>query len=364
MTLKFHSLVIADLQSETAAALCVTFAVPPELAPTFSFKAGQHVAVRALIAGEEVRRNYSICSSPADGALRIAVKRAEGGCFSGWLHDHAAIGNRLDVMPPSGRFTVALDQGAARAYLAIAAGSGITPVISLIKTVLAQEPNSRFVLLYSNRNAKSIMFRATLEDLKDGHLDRLTVLHTLSRERQDARLLNGRIDADKIAAVLKSAFPVALPDLALLCGPTPLLKLARATLEAAGLPRERIKIENFAAQPGRPAAKAPSPDAQPGPLSPVLIPAATARITLHGREAVITMTEAETVIEAAIRAGLEAPYSCRGGMCCTCRAKLTEGQVAMDANYSLEPWELTAGFVLTCQSRPKTALIAIDYDAR
>lgn len=360
-TREFKSLLVKDVHAEADAAVCITFEVPRELGKLYEFKPGQHVALRLTIDGIEQQRNYSICSAPSEGMLRIGVKRVGGGRFSQHVNTAVKAGDRVDVMLPAGRFFVTTDPAARRAILAIAAGSGITPVLSIISAVLEGEPQSRVVLLYGNRETKSIMFRSVLEDLKDRFIDRLVVLHALSGEQLDSPFLSGRIDAEKISAVLKAAFPGSLPDLAFLCGPTPVLKLARAALEAAGMPRERVKHEIFFSQAPRTAAaeaRSSSPAAEAKPA------VAQARIRLNGRETVIPVAADETIVEAAVRAGLEAPFACRGGMCSTCRAKLVDGNVAMDVNYALEPWELEAGFVLTCQSRPKSAKIAIDYDAR
>ncbi|KAB2849802.1 MAG: 2Fe-2S iron-sulfur cluster binding domain-containing protein [Hyphomicrobiaceae bacterium] len=361
-TREFRSLLIKDVTPETEEAVSVTFDVPGGLAEDFRFKPGQHVALRLRVDGIEQQRNYSICSAPsAEGTLKIGVKRVAGGRFSQFVSSQLKAGDRVDVMLPTGRFFITPDPSAAKSYLAIATGSGITPVLSIIAAILEGEPQSRVVLLFGNRETKSIMFRSVLEDLKDRFIDRLVVLHALSREHLYSPVLSGRIDAQKISAVLKSAFPGRLPDMAFLCGPTPVLKLARAALESAGMPRERVKHEIFFSQAPRTAPPAVPADAAVQEIAP---PYASARIRLNGREKVIPIAAGETIIEAATRAGLEAPFACKGGMCSSCRAKLVEGKVEMEVNYALEPWELDAGFVLTCQSRPTTKRIAVDYDAR
>ena len=361
-TREFKSLLIKEVRPEADDAVCIAFEMPPEYAPHYAFKPGQHVALRLKVDGIEQQRNYSICSPPSERDLRIAVRRIGGGRFSHHVNTALKAGDRVDVMLPTGRFLIATEPSASRSYLAIAAGSGITPILSMLTAILEAEPNSRAVLLYGNRETKSIMFRSALEDLKDCYLDRLVVLHALSREQGDSPLLAGRIDAEKISAVLKSAFPGRLPDMAFLCGPTPLLKLARGALEAAGMPRERVKHEIFFSQAPQSAAAAPKITASAAEEAKPAI--AEARVRLHGRETMVPIAAGETIVEAATRAGLEAPFACKGGMCSTCRAKLVDGEVAMDVNYALEPWELAAGFVLTCQSRPKSTKLAIDYDAR
>jgi ring-1,2-phenylacetyl-CoA epoxidase subunit PaaE len=356
MTPQFHRLAVTEIRRETPDSVSIAFAVPPALADAYRFLPGQHVTVKRTLDGEEVRRSYSICSGLDDGELRIAVKKQEGGVFSSFANERLRPGDTLEVMTPTGHFTVPLDPDAARTYLGIAAGSGITPLLSLIKTVLTREPKSRFFLLYGNRTTASIMFREALESLKDRFLDRLSVTHVLSREAQDVPALSGRIDEEKLALFLRAAIPAAAVDHAFLCGPPELLRRAEATLRALGLPAERLHLERFTvdgAPPPRRASRAA------GTVRPAV---AEAEAVLDGGRHRFPIGEGETVIDAALAAGLELPYSCRGGMCCTCRAKLVEGEVAMDHNYSLEPWELQAGYVLTCQSRPKTKKIVLDYD--
>jgi ring-1,2-phenylacetyl-CoA epoxidase subunit PaaE len=331
--------------------------VPPDLAAAYRFQHGQHVTVKQRLAGEEVRRSYSICSGVDDGELRIAVKRQEGGAFSTFANERLKPGDALEVMTPTGHFTAPLDPAAAHLYLGIAAGSGITPLLSIIRTVLAREPRSRFILLYGNRTTQSILFREALEDLKDRFLDRLSVTHVLSREAQDVPALSGRIDAAKLALFLGGAGPAAAIDHAFLCGPAEMIETAEKTLLDLGLPKERLHIERFAVD-GAIAPKRPAARAAAGTRAVI----AEAEAVLDGIRHRFSIAEGETVIDAALAAGLELPYSCRGSMCCTCRARLVEGEVAMDHNYSLEPWELKAGYVLTCQSHPKTARIVLDYD--
>ena len=357
MTPQFHPLTIAEIRRETPEAVSIAFAVPPELAPAYRFQHGQHVTLKHPSEGLEVRRSYSICSGIDDGELRIAVKRQEGGIFSTFANERLRPGDTLEVMTPTGHFTAPLEPGASRLYLGIAAGSGITPLLSIIRTVLAREPRSRFVLLYGNRTTQSILFREALEDLKDRFLGRLSLTHVLSREAQDVPALSGRIDAAKLALFLRGTAPANQVDHAFLCGPGALIETAEKTLLGLGMPKERIHVERFAIE-GAVALRRASPDAAAAPR-PVV---AEAEALLDGIRHHFPIGAGETVIDAALAAGLELPYSCRGGMCCTCRARLVEGEVAMDRNYSLEPWELEAGFVLTCQSRPKTRRIRLDYD--
>jgi ring-1,2-phenylacetyl-CoA epoxidase subunit PaaE len=354
----FHTLTVADVRRETPDAVSVAFAVPPSLARDYRFAPGQHLTLRTTLDGAECRRSYSICTAPADDDLRVAVKKVEDGLFSSWINEGLKRGDAIDVMTPQGRFGLAPDPAAAHVYLAVAAGSGITPVMSLARTLLSQESQSEFVLIYGNRTSQSIIFKDALDDLKDRFLERLTVHHVLSREQQELPLLNGRIDAEKIEALIAAVARPDQIDHVFLCGPGGLIEESKAKLLQLGVAAERIHVEYFSAD-GAPVP--PRPPAQrevDGGTEPV----ATVQLTLQGAVYVVPMLEGETIVDAGLRHGLDMPYSCRGGMCCTCRAMLKEGEVAMDLNYSLEPWELEAGYVLTCQSHPKTPRVVVDYD--
>ncbi|BAT57499.1 1,2-phenylacetyl-CoA epoxidase, subunit E [Variibacter gotjawalensis] len=357
MAIAFHKLTVSDVRRETPDAVSIAFAVPPDLADDYRFVPGQHLTLRRDVSGEDQRRSYSICTAEDEGELRIAVKQVDGGVFSTFANSTIKVGDTLDVMTPQGRFGVPHDAMAARTYLAVAAGSGITPVMSMMKTVLRNEPMSRFILIYGNRTAQTIIFKDALDDLKDKYLGRLVVHHVLSREPQEVPMLSGRIDGEKLSALVRASGPVAGIDHAFLCGPGALITESKAALEQLGLPTERIHIEYF------------STDGMPVERRVVAsqasdeVASATAAIMLDGAYQEVPMRAGESVMDAGIRAGLEMPYSCKGGMCCTCRAKVTEGEVEMDLNYSLEPWELEAGFVLTCQAHPKTSRIAVDFDA-
>ncbi|MFZ5689815.1 MAG: 1,2-phenylacetyl-CoA epoxidase subunit PaaE [Pseudomonadota bacterium] len=356
MAVAFHKLKVADVRRETPDAVSIAFAVPPELADEYRFHPGQHLTLRRECDGQDVRRSYSICTGLDDRELRVAVKKVEGGVFSTLCNEVLRPGDTIDVMTPQGRFGVMPDPATARNYLAIAAGSGITPILSLLRSVLSREPNSRFMLIYGNRTAKDIIFKEALEDLKDRFIGRLVVHHVLSREQQEIELFNGRIDAGKIEALLKSFASANRIDHAFLCGPGAMIEDAKATLIRLGTPPGNVHIEYFSTDgvpvtPRRTAAKAAGE-----------APVAHAHVTLHGSVYEIPMLDGETIIDAGERAGIELPYSCRGGMCCTCRAKLVSGEAEMAVNYSLEPWEKEAGYVLTCQARPLTKEIVVDYD--
>jgi ring-1,2-phenylacetyl-CoA epoxidase subunit PaaE len=357
MQVAFHRLEVRQIRPETPEAVSVVFAVPEELSQAYRFDPGQHLTLRTTLRGVETRRSYSICAGLDDGELRIAVKKVEDGVFSRWLGESVKPGDWIDVMTPQGRFGLRPDPEAARTYLAIAAGSGITPVISIVRSVLARERKSRVVLLYGNRTTHSIIFKEALEDLKDRFLDRFSLLHVLSRERQEVALLDGRIDPDKIAVVLHMLAPADQIDQAFLCGPAGLIEQSRASLLRGGVPAARIHVEHFTidglprSARGRGRAKADSQE-----------PAATVRVRLNGIEHRVALAPGESILEAGLRHGLDLPFSCRAGMCCTCRAMLTHGRVDMDQNYSLEPWELQAGYVLTCQAHPVTQTLSVDYD--
>ncbi len=353
---RFHRLRVSEVRRETADAVSIAFDLPAELRPEFGFTSGQYLTLKTLIDGEDVRRSYSICSGLDDGELRVAVKKVEGGVFSCFANENLKSGDEVEVMTPMGRFTLQSAPEAVRNLVGFASGSGITPLLSIIKTVLAREPNSRFTLFYGNRSTGSILFREALEDLKDRFLERLSVFHVLSRETQDISILNGRLDGEKVALFLRSIVPAATIDEAFVCGPADMIDQIETALIGQGLPRERVHVERFtpSGAVARPAVARPRAAEE--------APAASATIITDGIATRIPVRADETVLEAATRAGLDLPYSCRGGMCCTCRAKVSEGEVTMDVNYSLEPWELEAGFVLTCQARPVTAAVTVDFD--
>ncbi|MEH1123764.1 1,2-phenylacetyl-CoA epoxidase subunit PaaE [Micromonospora sp. CPCC 206061] len=350
----FHPLTVAAVDRITDDAVAVTFAVPPELREAFGFRAGQHLTVRRVGSdGDDVRRSYSLCSTPAElaasGRLRIGVKEIPGGAFSGFAARTLRPGDAVEVLPPLGHFTTAFAPDRVRHYGAVVAGSGITPVLSLVATALATEPGSRFTLLYGNRYARSVMFAEELSDLKDRYPDRLHVVHVLSREPQDARLLSGRIDADRLAALVE-ALDLSDVDEWFLCGPHGLVMDAKAVLGSAHVHIELFHVEDAPAPPRR-----PEPDQGAG--------GAQVTILLDGRSSNFTMAPGERVLDAALRVRGELPYACKGGVCSTCRAKVVEGAVVMARNYALEPDELAAGYVLTCQSSPTTDRVVIDYDA-
>jgi ring-1,2-phenylacetyl-CoA epoxidase subunit PaaE len=305
--------------------------------------------------GEEVRRSYSICSGPDDGELRIAVKKVDGGAFSSWAADELKPGDELDVMTPTGRFGITPAPGEARVHVGFAAGSGITPILSIVKGVLAREPKSRFFLFYGNRSSTGVMFLETLEELKDRFLQRFSLFHVISGEEQDLPILHGRLNGDKVRVLLRSLVPASSVDHVFICGPTAMSEEIEATCRDLGIAEDKIHIERFVSGLGG----KPRPKAVIAPSAP---PKAFASLVIDGKRREVPVAEGEAILDAALRAGIDLPFACKGGMCSTCRAKLVEGNAAMDVNYSLEPWELQAGFILTCQAKPVSEKIVVDYD--
>ena len=356
---QFHALTITDVRRETRRAVSIAFAVPEHLAELFRFAPGQYLTLRSVVDGEEVRRTYSVCTGLDEGELRVAVKRLPGGRFSTFAHELLTVGSTVEVMPPRGRFTVCLDPSKGRTLAAFASGSGITPIMSIMKSVLAREPGSRFFLFFGNRSAEDILFKEEIEDLKDRYLDRLAVFHVLSRQSQELEILNGRLDGRRIRLLLTHLLPAALVDEFFLCGPEGMLQGAQTALHDLGVEPARVRIERFT-----PATPPAEPAARPALLEPEAPhrPGARVALVIDGTRHSLALEAGETIIDAGLRAGLDLPYSCRAGMCCTCRAKLLEGEVLMKENFGLEPWEVKAGYVLTCQSLPQTASITVDYD--
>ena len=353
---KFHPLTIAHVARETRDAVAITFDVPPALKDAFRFVQGQHLTLRAEVGGEDMRRSYSICSAVQDDCLRIAVKKAAGGAFSTWVNERAKAGQTIEVMPPMGHFNVPLDPANARHYVGFAAGSGITPLLSIIKTTLLVEPRSRFTLFYGNRSSATVIFKEELSDLKDRFLSRLNLVYVMSREPQDIALLNGRIDKEKTDALLTHWVDLEDVDAVFLCGPDGMMRAVSTSLEAHGFPKSKVKIELFAASiPRREHKAAVAATAGHGECT------VTAIIDGAARQFTLEKTK-ENVIDAALRQGVELPYSCKGGVCSTCRAKLVEGEVDMDVNFALEDYELARGFILCCQSYPVTDKVVVDFD--
>ena len=355
MTPKFHPLKVAELRRETADSVSLCFEVPAELAEDYRFVQGQHLTLKARVDGEEVRRSYSICAGVNDGELRVAIKKVAGGRFSTWANGGIKVGDVLEVMTPEGRFHTPLDPAQAKHYVAFAAGSGITPILSLIKTTLAAEPNSRFTLVYGNRRQASVMFAEALEDIKNRYLARFTLYNLFSREEQEVPLFNGRLDAAKVAAFVDTLLPVADIDEAFICGPGAMIDEVESALLGAGMSADHIHLERFGVPDSAPAHHVEAGDA----------PQATIVVVADGLRREMEFHASDpSILDVALRAGMDLPYSCKGGVCCTCRAKVVEGKVRMDKNYTLEQPDVDAGYVLTCQAHPLTERVVISFDER
>jgi ring-1,2-phenylacetyl-CoA epoxidase subunit PaaE len=358
---QFHALTVVHVERLTDDAVAVTFAVPEELREEYRYEPGQHLTLRATINDEEVRQSYSICLARSEaertGTLRVASARVQGGRMSNWLNDSVAEGDVIDVMTPLGSFTCPTQPGGIRHHLAIAAGSGITPVLSLITTVLEEEPQSRVTLLFGNRRTASVMFLEELEDLKNRYLGRLQLLHVLSREPQGVELFSGRLDPGRVRQILDLLAPVDTVDEFYLCGPYGMVTGAQELLREAGVDGRHVHHEIFhVAEQESPREEVVVDESAP--------PAAVVTVNLDGRTSRVEMpSKEETILNATLRSRPDAPYSCTGGVCGTCRARLVSGEVRMDRNYALEPEELAAGVVLTCQSHPVTDEVSLDYDA-
>lgn len=366
----FHPLVISDIAPLTDDSVTITFAVPDDLREDYAFTAGQHLTVRTKLAGDDVRRSYSICSPVSSGVLRIGVKRLAGGAFSEVALSQLHVGDSVEVMTPSGRFGVALDPTTAKHHVCIAAGSGITPMLSIIATTLEGEPRSRVTLVYGNRTSKSVMFLEELEDLKDRYPERLHLVHVLSREPQEVELFSGRLDADRVRRILGVLAPVETVDEFFLCGPFGMVTAVRTLLVDAGVPRRQIHAEVFhiesatSAGSTATAGTTSATGSERGAGRAGTDQGASVTITLDGRRSSFRLPEVgPPVLEAALAVRPDAPFACRGGVCGTCRAKVVDGTVRMDTNWALEPEEIERGYVLTCQSHPTSATLVLDYDA-
>jgi ring-1,2-phenylacetyl-CoA epoxidase subunit PaaE len=352
----FHTLRVSQVDRLTDDSVAIGFDVPPELEGEYAYSHGQHVTVRTAAAGDSVRRNYSICAPAGSGALRIGVKRLPGGAFSEYALERLAVGDEIEVMTPTGRFFTPLDPSQAKHYALIAAGSGITPILSIAASILGVEPESRVTLVYANRTTKSVMFLEELEDLKDRHRDRFHLIHVLSREAMDVELFSGRLDASRLDRILDVLLPPDAVDDWFLCGPYAMVTELTEVLAKHDVDKAHVHTELFhvdtAPRPPTPPVMADDPDA------------AEVVFALDGRRSTVRVSpDGPPIVEAALTVRSDAPYACKGGVCGTCRARLTEGSVRMDTNYALEPDEVERGYVLTCQSHPTSDRVVLDYDA-
>ena len=364
MSVIFHPLRVRSVQPDTSEAVVVSFEVPEELRPVFGFTQGQYLTLRKEIDGQDLRRSYSICAGLDDGELRVGVRKVRGGVFSNWINAHLRPGDTVQVMAPQGRFFVPIEPASARHHVGIAGGSGITPILSIMKTVLAREPLSRFTLIYGNRQLQSTMFKEEIEDLKNRYMTRLVLHHVFSDEHTDSPLGHGVMNREKIGEFLQTVVPAAGIDHAYVCGPFQMNDEAEAAMLAAGVPEERIHIERFGV-----ALPSATSAGQVGAVVHEALPgdAKQARITIvrDGLQREIAFTEGQpSILDAASAAGLEVPFSCTSGVCGTCRAKLVEGEVRMERNFALDKNEVAAGFVLTCQAHPLTERVTLSFDER
>jgi len=370
MASHFTTLQVEDIRRETADCVSVSFSIPPELQEAFRFRQGQNITIRYRVDGEEIRRSYSICSSPLEDELRIAIKKVPGGLFSTYANDQLHIGTVLEVLPPTGKFYTELNPAHQKNYLAFAAGSGITPILSLIKTTLATEPHSHFTLVYGNRHRPSIIFRDELAALKNRYLQRFALHHILSREKMDTPLNQGRITTEKCRELCGKLIDLPGTDEIFICGPGEMIFTVKDWLEQTGVDPKKIHFELF------------------NTIDPAAGPQSGGRHTrsgeerlaadaaLKGKTSKVTVKldgisydfdlpfDGEAILDAALQQGADLPFACKGGVCCTCRARLTEGKVEMEVNYALEAEELAAGFILACQSHPRTERVIIDFDSK
>ncbi len=350
----FHNLTVTDILRTIKDAVVVTLKADDEAA--FEFTQGQYLTFRRDFEGEELRRNYSICTGRDEGILQIGIKRVDGGTFSTWANEELAVGDRLEAMKPQGRFFGKSEPNAGKSYLAYAGGSGITPILSILKTVLATEPGAEFTLVYANRGVGSIMFREELEDLKNIYMDRLTVIHILESNAQEVDLFTGRVTEEKCALLFKHWIDISAIDTAYICGPEPMMLGIRSALSAHGLANDQIRFELFgASQQGRAKHMAAVANASAKGST-------SATIILDGAARNIEMARDTSILDAATTNDLGAPFSCKAGVCSTCRAKLIEGEVDMIANHALEDYEVEQGYILTCQSYPLSNKVVVDYD--
>jgi ring-1,2-phenylacetyl-CoA epoxidase subunit PaaE len=358
MSIHFHKLKIKEVRKETNDCVSISFEIPPGLGESFSFQQGQNITVKKVINGEETRRSYSICSSPYENELRVAVKKVEGGAFSTLANSLLKAGDELEILPPTGKFNTTLDKNNRKSYLAFAAGSGITPVISIIKTTLQTEPHSSFTLVYGNRSRASIIFFEELEGLKNKYMNRFNLVHILSRERTDAPLNFGRINLEKLAELSRMLNYSSFDEI-FICGPETMIFTVKEYLEHKNIDRKKIHFELFTT-PGakKSEVRSEKSEVKEGTKSKITV-------KLDGRTFDFDLGYNDDVIlDAALKQGADLPYACKGGVCCTCKARLLEGEVVMDVHWGLEEEEIQQGYILTCQSHPKTETVVVDFDVK
>ena len=358
MALHFHPLKVKDIKRETPDCVSISFDIPKELANEFRFKQGQSLTLRKILEGEEIRRSYSICTSPLENEVRVAVKKVQGGLFSTFANTDLKPGDVMEVMPPSGNFYTSLDPANKKNYVAFAAGSGITPVISIIKTTLLSEPKSTFTLVFGNKNHTSIIFKEELEALKDKYMERFRLYHILSRERMEADINYGRINADKCDQLTK-LIELHTADEFFICGPEEMIFCVRDFLEHKGIDKRKIHFELFTTP------KRKDSGYKPQAAGEVNKETSNITVKLDGRSFDFKLDyDSNNILDAALVQGADLPYACKGGVCTTCKAKLIEGKIEMEVNYGLEQDEVDAGFILTCQSHPRSEKVMVDFDVK
>ena len=362
---KFHDLPVSNITPEAAGAVAITFQVPEDLRSGFNFKAGQFLTLRATIDGNDVRRSYSISSSQnsfvQNGTLEVGIRPVQGGVFSNWAATQLKVGDVLRVMPADGRFIVQRPRAIHR--VGFAAGSGITPILSILASTLEEQPESKFTLVYGNRRMDSVMFNEALQDLKDRYPNRLTLIHVLSRQAQEVPLLEGRIDEAKVKEIVNSLLPAASMDEVFICGPEAMIEATEKALLEVGVPARNIRTERFTS----PTLEALPADARTKVVlghAPESKGDVALTIVLDGKKHQMQMSDTDKVLDIALAAGLDLPYSCKGGVCCTCRAKVMQGSVIMEKNFTLEKWEAEQGFVLSCQAKPTSKEVVMSFDER
>ncbi len=362
---RFHDLRVARVSPEAAGSVAIALRVPDDLLERFDFKPGQYLTLRSKIDGADVRRSYSICSTHSHLKRRrelvVGIRPMEGGVFSNWAAASIKVGDTLSVMSPDGRFVSRRPRALHR--VAFAAGSGITPILSIMASTLEDQPQSRFTLVYGNRSMNSVMFNEALQDLKDRFADRLTLIHILSRQAQEVDLLQGRIDAAKVRSIIDTLLPVASMDEVFICGPEVMIEVTQKALLDAGVPDKHIHAERFTS----PVLEKLTPEARQAAVANAKPPAGgqvALTVVLDGKSHELRMNPDENVLDVAMAAGLDLPFSCKGGVCATCRCKVMSGSVSMDKNFGLEQWETEKGFVLSCQSRPTSDAVTMSFDER
>jgi ring-1,2-phenylacetyl-CoA epoxidase subunit PaaE len=357
MALHFHTLTVKKIVQETKDCVAVSFHIPQNLAADFRFVQGQNITLKTSIHNAEVRRSYSICTAPFENELTVAIKKVPNGIFSTYANTQLKVGDKLEVMPPTGKFNTVLNATHTKQYLAIAAGSGITPILSIIKTTLATEPQSSFTLVYSNRSRASIIFFEAIEALKNKYIGRFNLIHLLSRERTDTSIHYGRIDTDKLTQLSKLIDYKNIAEF-FICGPEEMIFTTKDFLNNLSIDNKHIHFELFASS---------TPKKIITPIETIIDTAPKSNITvqLDGRSFDFKLSyQGESILDAALQEGADLPFACKGGVCCTCKAKLVQGQVSMDVNYALEQEEVEQGYILTCQAHPITETVVVDFDVK